>query len=181
MRQMKLLTEVGGNVMGIYGKANKKDGKTTNEIEINKLGEGGFGPVYKMKVESVLDWKKRHNIIEGIAQGLVYLHKYSRLKAWQIWNKGRALELLDPSLNKSYISDEVLRYIHIGLMCVQDHVTDRPTMQDVVSFLSNNSAQLGQPKQLTFFLHVIVEEPRLPNSNQESFSLNVVSISTIYG
>lgn len=34
----------------------------------------------QMKVESVLDWKKRHNIIEGIAQGLVYLHKYSRLK-----------------------------------------------------------------------------------------------------
>ena len=28
----------------------------------------------------LLDWKKRVNIIEGIAQGLLYLHKYSRLK-----------------------------------------------------------------------------------------------------
>ena len=28
----------------------------------------------------LLDWKKRFNIIEGIAQGLLYLHKYSRLK-----------------------------------------------------------------------------------------------------
>ena len=28
----------------------------------------------------LLDWKKRFNIIEGIAQGLIYLHKYSRLK-----------------------------------------------------------------------------------------------------
>ena len=27
-----------------------------------------------------LDWKRRINIIEGIAQGLLYLHKYSRLK-----------------------------------------------------------------------------------------------------
>jgi serine/threonine protein kinase len=27
-----------------------------------------------------LDWKRRYNIIEGIAQGLLYLHKYSRLK-----------------------------------------------------------------------------------------------------
>ncbi|KAL3652792.1 hypothetical protein CASFOL_002473 [Castilleja foliolosa] len=27
-----------------------------------------------------LDWQKRFNIIEGIAQGLLYLHKYSRLK-----------------------------------------------------------------------------------------------------
>lgn len=28
----------------------------------------------------MLDWKKRYNIIEGIAQGLLYLHKYSRLR-----------------------------------------------------------------------------------------------------
>lgn len=27
-----------------------------------------------------LDWVKRIHIIEGIAQGLLYLHKYSRLK-----------------------------------------------------------------------------------------------------
>lgn len=28
----------------------------------------------------MLHWKKRYSIIEGIAQGLVYLHKYSRLR-----------------------------------------------------------------------------------------------------
>ena len=28
----------------------------------------------------MLDWKKRLNIIEGVAHGLLYLHKYSRLK-----------------------------------------------------------------------------------------------------
>ncbi|KAK1375047.1 putative bulb-type lectin domain-containing protein [Heracleum sosnowskyi] len=28
----------------------------------------------------ILDWKKRLNIIEGIGQGLLYLHKYSRLR-----------------------------------------------------------------------------------------------------
>lgn len=27
-----------------------------------------------------LDWQTRFNIIEGTAQGLLYLHKYSRLK-----------------------------------------------------------------------------------------------------
>ena len=28
----------------------------------------------------LLDWNKRFNITQGIAQGLLYLHKYSRLK-----------------------------------------------------------------------------------------------------
>lgn len=30
--------------------------------------------------KQLLDWKKRFNIIEGIGQGLLYLHKYSRLR-----------------------------------------------------------------------------------------------------
>ena len=31
-------------------------------------------------LKNLLNWKKRFNIIEGVAQGLVYLHKYSRLR-----------------------------------------------------------------------------------------------------
>lgn len=30
--------------------------------------------------KKLLDWQKRFDIIEGIAQGLLYLHKYSRMK-----------------------------------------------------------------------------------------------------
>ncbi|XP_021615599.1 G-type lectin S-receptor-like serine/threonine-protein kinase CES101 [Manihot esculenta] len=36
-----------------------------------------FGDESRRKL---LDWKKRFNIIEGIGQGLLYLHKYSRLR-----------------------------------------------------------------------------------------------------
>ena len=30
--------------------------------------------------QALLDWKMRVNIMQGITQGLLYLHKYSRLK-----------------------------------------------------------------------------------------------------
>ena len=30
--------------------------------------------------KNLLNWKKRYNIIEGITQGLLYLHKFSRLR-----------------------------------------------------------------------------------------------------
>ncbi|KHN28254.1 G-type lectin S-receptor-like serine/threonine-protein kinase CES101 [Glycine soja] len=367
MKRKELLVEVGGNAMGNYGKAkgSKKEGKTINEIEVfsleniivathnfspdNKLGEGGFGPVYKgtlidgqeiaikrlskssgqglvefkneakimaklqhtnlvrllgfcidsderilvyeyMSNKSLdhylfdasrnneLEWNKRLKIIEGTAQGLVYLHRYSRLKvihrdlkasnilldeemnprisdfglarifglkgseentsrvvgtygymspeyaingvvsvktdvysfgvllleiisgmknnscihsnhpfnliahAWQLWNQGRALELMDPSLNESFSSDEVERCIQIGLLCVQDHAIERPTMEDVVTFLSNDTTQLGQPKQPAFFMYVVAGESGCPNnSKQENYSLNHLSISTAYG
>lgn len=30
--------------------------------------------------KNLLNWKERYNIVEGIGQGLLYLHKYSRLR-----------------------------------------------------------------------------------------------------
>ena len=50
-----------------------------------------------------LDWPKRFNIIEGIAQGLLYLHKYSRMRVIHRDLKANNI-LLDESLNPK-ISD----------------------------------------------------------------------------
>ena len=51
----------------------------------------------------LLNWEKRFNIIEGIAQGLVYLHKYSRLKVIHRNLKASNI-LLDEDMNPK-ISD----------------------------------------------------------------------------
>jgi serine/threonine protein kinase len=51
----------------------------------------------------LIDWKKRFEIIEGIAQGLLYLHKYSRLRIIHRDLKASNI-LLDENLNPK-ISD----------------------------------------------------------------------------
>lgn len=51
----------------------------------------------------LLDWKKRFGILEGIAQGLLYLHKYSRKKVIHRDLKASNI-LLDENLNPK-ISD----------------------------------------------------------------------------
>ncbi|XP_020091500.1 G-type lectin S-receptor-like serine/threonine-protein kinase At4g27290 isoform X1 [Ananas comosus] len=50
-----------------------------------------------------LDWEKRFHIVEGIAQGLLYLHNYSRLKVIH-WDLKSSNILLDSEMNPK-ISD----------------------------------------------------------------------------
>ncbi|KAJ0638832.1 putative protein kinase RLK-Pelle-DLSV family [Helianthus annuus] len=72
--------------------------------------------------------------------------------AWELWNQGRGLELMDPVLEDTCTPKEVMTCIHVGLLCVQDHATDRPTMSEVVSMLTNENMNLPEPKQPAFFI-----------------------------
>ncbi|XP_068322419.1 cysteine-rich receptor-like protein kinase 10 [Pyrus communis] len=72
--------------------------------------------------------------------------------AWKLWRDGAPLELLDPCLRDSYSRTEVIRCIHIGLLCVQEDPANRPTMQSVVLMLNSYSVTLPLPQQPAFFL-----------------------------
>ncbi|XP_062094612.1 probable leucine-rich repeat receptor-like serine/threonine-protein kinase At3g14840 isoform X1 [Humulus lupulus] len=70
--------------------------------------------------------------------------------SWQLWSEGRGIELVDEALGESYNESEALKCIHIGLLCVQDFATDRPSMAQVASMLSNQIFDQPQPKQPVF-------------------------------
>ncbi|KAL7149926.1 hypothetical protein ABFS83_05G074100 [Erythranthe nasuta] len=47
---------------------------------------------------------------------------------------------------------EILRCIHIGLLCVQENAIERPIMASVVQLLNNVSTSLSEPLQHAFFV-----------------------------
>ncbi|KAK9212453.1 hypothetical protein WN943_001835 [Citrus x changshan-huyou] len=66
--------------------------------------------------------------------------------AWKLWNEGMPSQLIDPCIQGSFNLAEVIRCIHIGLLCVQQHPKDRPSMPSVILMLGSETV-LPQPKQ----------------------------------
>ncbi|KAE8652691.1 hypothetical protein Csa_013468 [Cucumis sativus] len=94
------------------------EGATDHFSISNKIGEGGFGPVYKV---------------------------------WKLWNAGRALEFVDETLRDQIEEYETLKYINIGLLCIQGRPEKRPTMSSVLSMLENDNMEFISPGRPGFY------------------------------
>ena len=90
--------------------------------------------------------------------------------------------MVDEALGDSYSSSEAMRCIHVGLLCVQDHVTDRPTMPDVVFMLSKETDR-PQPKQPLFIFQNFsgLEFQQHNDKNDSKCSVNEATTSIVEG
>ncbi|KAK4485147.1 hypothetical protein RD792_007760 [Penstemon davidsonii] len=73
--------------------------------------------------------------------------------AWKNWRDGMAANLIDPMLRGiAGVPRDILRCIHIGLLCVQENAADRPTMASVVLMLNSFSITLPIPSEPAFYM-----------------------------
>ncbi|KAL0727217.1 hypothetical protein Bca4012_023310 [Brassica carinata] len=77
---------------------------------------------------------------------------------WRLWSNGSPLELVDPSVQDNYQTNEITRCIHIALLCVQEEAEDRPTMSAILQMLTTGSIALAVPRPPGFFFRSRHEE-----------------------
>ena len=74
------------------------------------------------------------------------------VQVWDHWKAGVVPEaIVDPCLGSCFSRSDVLRCIHIGLLCVQEDPEDRPVMSSVVMMLGSNTVSLWNPSNPAFY------------------------------
>ncbi|KAG6715116.1 hypothetical protein I3842_05G234700 [Carya illinoinensis] len=98
---------------------------------------------------------------------------------WELWREDRALDIVDSSINESYVPHEALRSIQIGLLCVQEDVRDRPDMLEVLLMLGTDAITLPSPKQPAFIFRTASDD--LKSVSKGSCSVNEVTLTKAEG
>ncbi|OEL30997.1 Cysteine-rich receptor-like protein kinase 19 [Dichanthelium oligosanthes] len=70
---------------------------------------------------------------------------------WEHWDDGTVTEMVDPCMDGDFPEDDVLRCIHIGLLCVQGDPAARPVMSSVVMMLGSDTVTLQAPSKPALF------------------------------
>ena len=92
--------------------------------------------------------------------------------------KGDIHELVSESRGASCPKDQLLRFVNVDLICVQEHAIDRPTMSEVISMLSNDAVDLPAPKQPAYCLSK-TETEFSSDGKLEFGSVNRVSVTVM--
>ena len=95
---------------------------------------------------------------------------------------------MDSNLKENFSEVEVLKCIHIGLLCIQENPNVRPTMSTVISYLNNPSVELSSPQDPIFFMrnmdHEIIPQQGSSSGQDDNgykqLSINEMSVSNFY-
>jgi len=74
-------------------------------------------------------------------------------QAWKLWSEKKLLDIMDPSLGETCNENQFFKCAVVGLLCIQDEPSDRPTMSNVLYMLDIETTSMPIPTQPTFFMN----------------------------
>ncbi|CAK8561160.1 unnamed protein product [Lathyrus sativus] len=121
-------------------------------------------------------------IIYGKRNGDFFLSEHMQsllLYTWKLWCEGKSLALIDPFHKNTYVESEVMKCIHIGLLCVQEDAADRPTMSTVVRMLGTDTVALPKPAQPAFSVGRMLKNEDQVSKYSKDNSVDEVTLTSV--
>ncbi|KAI4300268.1 hypothetical protein L6164_033665 [Bauhinia variegata] len=102
-------------------------------------------------------------------------------KAWAAYEADNLLRMVDPVLNMNFDSEEAIRFLKVGLSCVQETAKLRPTMSQIVELLSNRmnveDVSISKPGLVSDLRQIRIRKQQI-DSSQESSSSNAATFAS---
>ncbi|KAH6821084.1 S-locus lectin protein kinase family protein [Perilla frutescens var. hirtella] len=102
---------------------------------------------------------------------------------WNLWKEGKVASLIDKRVSSSNCQAEVMRCMHIGLLCVQELAKERPSTSAVLSMLISEIIELPYPKKPAFAIKSTHFEAGTSTyshpSRKSSSSINDVTLTMV--
>ncbi|KAB2622328.1 serine/threonine-protein kinase [Pyrus ussuriensis x Pyrus communis] len=106
--------------------------------------------------------------------------QYLVQKVWEAHKDGNLAQLVDPTLQMNFPTDEAIRFLKVGLLCVQEKANHRPRMSKAVEMLSGDEvikdSHISQPGLVSDFMDI---KMRQDNSNDLSTFSKASTVSTV--
>ncbi|XP_077244195.1 cysteine-rich RLK (RECEPTOR-like protein kinase) 2 [Tasmannia lanceolata] len=112
--------------------------------------------------------------------------------AWNHFQVGTVEEMIDPNLmlhnyeNAEYMKEQIMRVVHVGLLCMQENPALRPSMSRTLQMLSKMEVELAPPTNPPFIdektmeLNDMSEDPYHPLNPNSAHSIATVSTSSFH-
>ncbi|XP_020202640.1 G-type lectin S-receptor-like serine/threonine-protein kinase At1g11300 isoform X2 [Cajanus cajan] len=101
--------------------------------------------------------------------------------AWKLWNEKDIQSLIDLEISNLNNVNDIVRCIHIGLLCSQELAKERPIMATVISMLNSEFVNLPPPSNPAFLERQIVSCSDSSQQNYITYSVNNVTVTNIHG
>ncbi|XP_019248391.1 PREDICTED: G-type lectin S-receptor-like serine/threonine-protein kinase At4g27290 [Nicotiana attenuata] len=93
--------------------------------------------------------------------------------AWRLWNEEKAINLVDESLLETCNIDEAIKCINIGLLCVQENPSERPSMSNVIVMLGGESMILPKPNHPAFVARTTISSESIASSTKNGLTITI--------
>ncbi|XP_045831465.1 putative serine/threonine-protein kinase [Trifolium pratense] len=131
-------------------------------------------------------------IVTGLAVVDAYtdIERFIVEKAWAAYEANDLLRIVDAVLNTNYSAEEAIKFLKVGLLCVQETAKLRPRMSEVVEILTNNidtmkDVHISKPgfvadlRNIRIKQHMTTDSPQGSSSSGTSFASSVWSVKNL--